>query len=542
MAFENNSYGYTNLVDLVLSNPYNMPDEKPMYIDSMTDETITFGQFKALVKRTTAGLLRKGIKKGDCISLFTPNHINVPSFVLSTHAIGAHISPSNPILNAQDYEKQLRLSKAKYILAHPVSLDVALEAAKAVGIPANNIWSVIRDDHQRAAHWKDILDDGKEEADPIKLTLEESEKTLTYICFSSGTTGPPKGVQISHLNFIANTVELDKAFKRSASSKNRGALLAIVPFFHIMGIFRFIHMAIFDARTTVVVSKYDVEHMCHMIQKHKVTSLYVVPPMLLHMLNNPAITDKYDFSSIEAAHVGAAPVSLSLAQNFTNKFKVPVLGGYGMTETASIISIQLPEEYEPNSVGRMIGGIRSKVIDSDGKVLPEGSTGEICLKGPIVMVGYIDNPEATAETIDQEGYLHTGDIGYCDKSGNWFIVDRSKELIKYNAFQIAPAELEDVLLKCPLVADAAVIGIYDEKNMTEVPRAYITLNEADKTKDLAAIKKEIHAFVDERVIYYKKLRGGIDFIDLIPKNVSGKILRKELRELYKKQQASKAKL
>ncbi|KAI8364217.1 hypothetical protein BD560DRAFT_436835 [Blakeslea trispora] len=542
MVSKANVYEYTNLVDLVLSNPHNMPDEKPMYIDSLTDETITFGQFKALIKRTTAGLLRKGIEKDDCISLLTPNHINVPSFVLSVHAVGAHISPSNPILNAQDYEKQLRLSKAKYILAHPVNLDVALEAAKAVGIPSNHIWSIVRDDQRRVAHWKDILDDGKEQADPIKLTPEESEKTLTYICFSSGTTGPPKGVQISHLNFIANTIELDKAFQRSATYKNRGALLAIVPFFHIMGIFRFIHMAIFDARTTVVVSKYDVEHMCHMIQKHKVTSLYVVPPMLLHMLNNPAITDKYNISTLEAAHVGAAPVSLSLAQNFQNKFHVPVLGGYGMTETASIITIQLAEEYAPGSVGRLIGGMDYKLIDSDGKELPKDATGEICLKGPIVMPGYIDNPEATAEAIDQDGYLHTGDIGYCDKLGNWYIVDRSKELIKYNGFQIAPAELEDVLLKCPLVADAAVIGIYDEKNMTEIPRAYITLNEADKKKDSTAIKRAIHAFVDERVIYYKKLRGGIEFIDLIPKNVSGKILRKELRELYKKQASSKAKL
>ncbi|RCI02420.1 hypothetical protein CU098_009338 [Rhizopus stolonifer] len=540
--FKENTYEYTNLVDAVLSNPRHIPEHKPMYIDSATDETITFGEFKILIRQTTAGLIKFGLKKGDCVSVFSPNHIHVPAFMLSTHAAGAHVSPSNPILSVQDYEKQLRLSKAKFILAHPISLKVALLAATAVGIPHAHVWSILPDDQHRAAYWKDKLcTQEKEEADPIPLTAQESRDTLTYICFSSGTTGPPKGVQISHQNFIANTIELDNTLKKSSTYNNTGALLAIVPFFHIMGIFRFIHMAIYDGRTTVVVAKYDVEHMCHMIDKHQVSSLYVVPPMLLHMLNNPSIADKYKYSSVEAVHVGAAPVSLSLAQNFQKKFNIPVLGGYGMTETASILAIQTIENYAPGSVGHMIGGIDTKVIDEDGQALPIGSTGEICIKGPIVMLGYIDNPEATAESIDSEGYLHTGDIGYVDKLGNWYIVDRSKELIKYNAFQIAPAELEDVLLKCPLVADAAVIGIYDEKNMTEVPLAYITLNEAYKTQDKATIKQAIHAFVNERVVYYKKLRGGIEFIDLVPKNVSGKILRKDLREMYKNSK-QKAKL
>lgn len=157
------------------------------------------------------------------------------------------------------------------------------------------------------------------------------------------------------------------------------------------------------------------------------------------------------------------------------------------------------------------------------------------------MQGYLHNPKATAETIDKDRYLHTGDIGYCDKLGNWFIVDRSKELIKYNAFQIAPAELENVLLKCPLVADAAVIGIQDEEKQTEVPRAYITLSPTAKSLSQDQAQKDIHAFVNSQVVYYKQLRGGIEFIDIVPKSVSGKILRKDLRELYKNQQANKNK-
>jgi acyl-CoA synthetase (AMP-forming)/AMP-acid ligase II len=173
--------------------------------------------------------------------------------------------------------------------------------------------------------------------------------------------------------------------------------------------------------------------------------------------------------------------------------------------------------------------------------LPFGETGEICIKGPIVMQGYLHNPKATAETIDGDGYLHTGDIGYCDKLGNWYIVDRSKELIKYNAYQIAPAELENVLLQCPLVSDAAVIGIRDEKKQTEVPRAYVTLDPSTTLNEQQAIK-QIHEFVNSQVIHYKRLRGGIELIDVVPKSVSGKILRKDLRELYKNQQKMKAKL
>lgn len=160
------------------------------------------------------------------------------------------------------------------------------------------------------------------------------------------------------------------------------------------------------------------------------------------------------------------------------------------------------------------------------------------------MKGYLDNPKATTETIDTNGYLHTGDVGYVDQLGNWFIVDRCKEMIKFNAFQIAPAELEDVLLNCPLVADAAVIGVFDEERQTEVPRAYITLspNNAKIASEMQTIK-DIHAFVNAKVVHYKQLRGGIEFIDVVPKSVAGKILRKDLRELYKKKrQTVKAKL
>ncbi|KAF1800951.1 hypothetical protein V8B55DRAFT_1589592 [Mucor lusitanicus] len=544
MAFKENTYKFTNLVDLVLSNNRGISDDKPVYIDANTDETVSYGELKTLIRQATAGFQRIGLKRGDCVCVYSPNHLGVPPIFLSVLASGGHVSPTNPAFNVGELEKLLIMSKAKYLIAHSFNLEIALEAAKLVGIPASNVWCINDDPKKRAKHWKEMVANSVEEADPINYTAAECRNTLAYLCFSSGTTGPPKGVKISHHNFIANAVELNQLTQASSALQSDGNLLAIVPLFHILDLFRFINMSLFEGRATVLMAQYDLEKMCQMIDKHKVTTVVVVPPMLLHLLNSPHIVDKYDFSHVKAFHVGAAPVSLAMADAITKKFQKPVLQGYGMTEVASVLTAQTPETYMPGSVGRMIGGIDAKVVDEDGKDLPAGERGEICIKGPIVMLGYLDNPKATAETIDSNGYLHTGDIGYVDKLGNWFIVDRCKELIKFNAYQIAPAELEDTLLTCPLVSDAAVIGIFDEKRQTEVPRAYISLSPAGKALEEQETIEQIHRFINAKVIHYKKLRGGIQLIDVVPKSVSGKILRKELRALYlkEKQSSSKAKL
>ncbi|KAI8095185.1 hypothetical protein BDF21DRAFT_405361 [Thamnidium elegans] len=535
MTFIENTYEYTNLVDLVLTNSRNTSDNHPLYIDADTEESINYGDFKKLVRQATFGFFKNGMKKGDSLCLYTPNNLSVPSVVLASLASGGNVCPANPLFTKFELQKMLTVSKAKYIIAHPINIDIALEAAEATGIPKSNVWSICADPANRVPDWRSMVVRGPEESDAIKLTVEESKSTLAYLCFSSGTTGQPKGVMISHHNFIANSIELTKSLKQSSLHGKEGSLLGVVPLFHILGIFRFIHLAVYEGRTTVLMARYDLEKFCQSVEKYKITSLYVVPPMLLQLVNSPSIVDKYDFSSVIGFHAGAAPVSTGLSNQIHEKFNIPVLQGYGMTETASVLTYQSIETYVPGSVGRMISGIDAIVTDESGRVLPSGERGEICIKGPIVMQGYLNNPEATAQAIDKNGYLHTGDIGYFDKLGNWYIVDRSKELIKYNAFQIAPAELESVLIECPLVSDAAVIGIYDEKRQTEVPRAYVSLNSLGENLDTTKASSDIHKFVNEKVSAYKRLRGGIEFIEVVPKSVSGKILRKELRELYKNQ-------
>ncbi|GAA5810441.1 hypothetical protein MFLAVUS_003862 [Mucor flavus] len=513
----------------------NTSDDHPLYIDADTEESINYGDFRKLVRQAAFGFSNIGMKKGDSLCLYTPNNISVPSVVLASLASGGNICPANPLFTKFELQKMLTVSKSKYIIAHPINIVTALEAAEATGIPKSNVWSICVDPGNRVPDWRSMVIRGPEESDPIKLTVEESKSTLAYLCFSSGTTGQPKGVMISHHNFIANSIELTKSLENSSLKGKEGSLLGVVPLFHILGIFRFIHLAVYEGRTTVLMARYDLEKFCQSVEKYKITSLYVVPPMLLQLVNSPSIVDKYDFSSVVGFHAGAAPVSSGLSNQINKKFNIPVLQGYGMTETASVLTYQTIETYIPGSVGRMISGIDAIVTDENGRVLPSGERGEICIKGPIVMQGYLNNPEATAEVIDKNGYLHTGDIGYFDKLGNWYIVDRSKELIKYNAFQIAPAELESVLIECPLVSDAAVIGIYDKKRDTEVPRAYLSLSSLGKNLDSTKASSEIHKFVNEKVSEYKRLRGGIEFIEVVPKSVSGKILRKDLRELYKNQ-------
>ncbi|KAI9273920.1 hypothetical protein EDC94DRAFT_593191 [Helicostylum pulchrum] len=539
------NFEHVNLSDYVLSNRSSFPSSNIVYSESSSNESLTFEQLCVLIRQINAGLQYKvGLKKGDCVCISSPNNIYVPSIALGIMASGGHITPVNPLFTVQELKKQLVMSKTKYVIAHPYNLDTVLEAAKLSKIPIENVWSIFDDPKKRVKSWKEILlQDGKE-AGSVSFSFEESKSMPAYICFSSGTTGAPKGVVLSHHNLISAGIGANKVVSSNPSVNVYQKILGIIPLFHVFGILSFLLTSVYQGWEVVMLASYDLENVCQIIEKHKINSYRGVPPMLLHLLNNPSIVDKYDLSSLKLILVGAAPVPLALDRKIKEKFNIQVTQGYGMTETSAVMTMQTIENYVPGSVGRMLEGVMSKVVDEDGKELKNGEAGEICIKSSIVMHKYLDNPLATSEMIDIDGFLHTGDIGYVDDLGNWYVVDRTKELIKFNAYQIAPAELEAILLECPLVADAAVIGIYDEKRETEVPRAYISLNSQNKQvfrKGLETITQEIHDFVNQNVIHYKRLRGGIAFIETIPKSVSGKILRKDLRDLFKSEK-NKSKL
>ncbi|KAI9493746.1 hypothetical protein BDB00DRAFT_871993 [Zychaea mexicana] len=537
MALHDRRYKFTNVVDMMLSNPMGRPESKPLQIDARTGETITLNHLRHLVGAIHAGLRRFGLNKGDTVCLYSPNNINMAPIYMGTMAAGMTISPANTSYVSAELQRQLTVGEAKILIAHPVNLETALDAAAAVGMPRSHVFSIVPDPKQRVRYYRDVLVDHLQpELPPIKMTHEESINTVAYLCFSSGTTGRSKGVMTSHYNVIAMVLETNNYAGIFADPTVSSTSLAVIPLYHFSGISSFFNMGIPAGSTTVILEKYSVRAMCEAIQTFKVTSLPVAPPIVIHLVNRPEVKE-YDLSSLERVGTGSAPIAASVVTRCQEKFKVYVGQGYGMTEVSPVITYQMPEWAKPDSIGRVIPIMNSKIIDSEGREVGLGEPGELCVQGPNVMLGYKGDPEATANAIDKDNWLHTGDIVKKDADGNLYIVDRIKELIKYKGFQVAPVELESVLLQCPYVSDAGVIGIDDESQGTEVPMAFVTLPEKLKGQgNSGVLAKKIEEWVDERVANHKRLRGGVRIIDEIPKSEAGKILRKDMKDIYKKQQ------
>ncbi len=340
---------------------------------------------------------------------------------------------------------------------------------------------------------------------------------LVVLPYSSGTTGLPKGVMLTHQNLVANICQMEGLDYFT----EKDTLIAVLPLFHIYGLVVILNMGLSTGATIVTMPRFELEHFLRALQDYGVTMAHIVPPIVLALSKNPAV-DSYDLSKLQSIFCGAAPLGAALTQAFTDRIKCNVRQGYGMTETSPVThsSPSDPRQVKFGSVGVCAPNTECKVVDlQTGAPLGPNKEGEICVRGPQVMKGYLNQPEATAHTIDSEGWLHTGDVGYADQDGHFFIVDRAKELIKYKGFQVAPAELEAILLTHPAILDAAVIPSADQE-AGEVPKAFVVLRSE-------ATSQEILDFVTARVAPFKKIRH-IEFTDTIPKSASGKILRRVL--------------
>jgi 4-coumarate--CoA ligase len=295
--------------------------------------------------------------------------------------------------------------------------------------------------------------------------------------------------------------------------------------------------------TLTVMAKFDLEKFCKIIQEQKITFAYIVPPVVLLLGKHP-IVDKYDLSSLRMLNSGAAPLTRELVDAVYNRLKVPIKQGYGLSETSPTTHTQPWELWRSTigAVGRLLPNQTAKYMDEEGNEVPAGKTGELWINGPNVFKGYLNNPSGTAASLTSDGYFKTGDVGYQDKDGNFYITDRVKELIKYKGFQVPPAELEGILISHPKIDDVAVVGIYDEAQATEVPRAYVV--PAKGVEGSKEVEKEIVDWLSKKVAGHKRLRGGVRFVDEVPKSASGKILRRVLkaRALEEEKKAGKAKL
>ncbi|NGO10943.1 4-coumarate--CoA ligase family protein [Streptomyces sp. HC44] len=492
--------------------------DMPALIDGVEGTTLTYAQLDTFHRRIAAALADAGVRKGDVLALHSPNTIAYPAAFFAATRAGASVTTVHPLSTAEEFGRQLRDCAARWI----VTVSPLLETARAAAELAGGIQEIfVCDQAEGHRSLLDMIGSTAPEPD-VDINPVEDVAALPY---SSGTTGIPKGVMLTHRSIATNLAQLYPCLPMAPGDR----ILAVLPFFHIYGLTALMNAPLRNGATVVVLPRFDLDTFLGAIEKHRITGLYVAPPIVLALAKHPAV-EGYDLSSLKYIVSAAAPLDAELAAACSRRLGLPPVGqAYGMTELSpGTHAVPLDcENPPPGSVGKLIAGTEMRILslDDPSKDVGVGERGEVAIRGPQVMKGYLGRPEATTALIDEDGWLHTGDIGHVDAEGWLYIVDRVKELIKYKGFQVAPAELEALLLTHPGIADAAVIGVYDADN-NEVPHAYVV--RLPTAVDLT--EGEVIQYVAERVAPYKKIRH-VDFIDGVPRAVSGKILRRELREL-----------
>ena len=467
--------------------------DKPAFIDASTGHVLSYRMWADGVRCAAAALSKRGLRKGDVVAIYSAN---CPDYSVAFHAVsllGGTVTTINPLYTAEELEKQMADAGAKFLFTAPPFLEKAKRADFVFGEQSFN--SLLESDGE------------------VPNVAIDARNDVVALPYSSGTTGLPKGVMLTHRNLVANILQCDAVFKVRENDRTLGVL----PFFHIYGLVVIMNLSLYVGATVVTMPRFDLEQCLKAIEKYRVTYAYLVPPIFLALARSP-IVDNFDLTSVRTIFSGAAPLSPEVAAAAATRIGCAFTQGYGMTEASP--ATHATRVGETTGVGEPMPNTESKIVDvATGAELGPGSEGEICVRGPQVMKGYLNRPDATAAMIDADGWLHTGDIGYADARVRFFIVDRVKELIKYKGMQIAPAELEALLLTHPCVADAAVVPMADEE-AGQVPKAFVVLRSQASIED-------IQMFVAGRVAPYKKLRS-IEVTDAIPRSPSGKILRRVL--------------
>ncbi|GAA6012359.1 hypothetical protein JCM11491_007109 [Sporobolomyces phaffii] len=530
--------------DKVWSNPRNKSDQDLAVIDGPSGRTLSRGQLRELAQRTAHGF-RRSLDPGAVVLLFSPNSIYYHMIVLATQCGGLVFSGANAAYIASEFAHQVDDSGAQLLLVHPSVLGVALAATKELGWSeqrqVEKIVLAVRKDEAGGANERfltldSLIDDELEE--PYRIPAPKT--TVAYLGYSSGTSGKAKGVRTSVYN-MTSVLSMLAPLDRDITDQD--VSIAVLPLNHIYGLTKLLHWPVLVGTPVLVMPKYEIKQLCQLVERHKVSILMLVPPIALSLARDPVAT-RYDLSSLRLVISGAAPLGPELEKELANRLpKCDVIQAYGLTESSPTTHVALKPYNKRGSIGPNLPMLRSRIVDLESdKDLGPNESGELLLSAPSIMLGYHNKPDATAETLvtdaDGDVWLRTGDIAHVDDDGLCFITDRKKELIKSKGFQVAPAELEATLLECPLVADCCVIGVYDDSQATELPRAYIVLSSVGKQD--ANYSDSIHRWFDARVAHYKRLKGGLRVVDSIPKSPSGKILRRLVRDEAKAEAARTA--
>ncbi|RIB08609.1 hypothetical protein C2G38_2132896 [Gigaspora rosea] len=449
----------------VTSNPNNIPDDKIIFIDGINDKNLTFGRFKNESRKFAALLKNRiGFKQGDVLMILSPNHIDYPIVLLGTNAAGGIVTLANPNNTPSELRHQLIDSKASVLITHRDSLDVVIQVSKEAKIPVFNIFLFGDEELNGCKPFRPELI-GEHEIEPVDFSLEESMSTVAYLCYTSGTTGMQKGVQLTHMNVVSNLAQI-ASFEKDLNSQSI-----------IMGVI---------GATTVILPSFNAKTFCHCIKKYKIDFIYIVPQAIFELVKDQSL--EHDFSSVKTVVSSAAPLS---------------------------------------SIGFLLPNIEAKILSTeDGRELGPNEYGELCVRGPNLMKGYLKDVKDLEQPFDEDGFFHTGDIVSINNEGNFLIIDRIKNLISYQGVQVYPNKLALLLLSHPDIADAAVVGYYSNEEQTEVPVACIVPQ--TRHGQSPSFANEIKNYINDRGVPEKICE--VLFTDKIPKTHNGKILQKLLRE------------
>ncbi|KAL3113069.1 hypothetical protein niasHT_013534 [Heterodera trifolii] len=515
--------------------------KRAIFVDAENPSNVTtFGQFLSKTHSAAHFLHSIGFSSGDVACVILPNCWHFFAIFLAASMQKGCISPVSTLLNEIELARIFNETKCKVVFCADSLLERILatrplcpylkyvvlisttHCQSAVSLPNSQFQSVF--------HWSDAVDSSNSVDLSRPLPKIDVEKDVMFMPFSSGTTGLQKGVMLSHRNVgtMARifSSHLEKQMLRKMEPNwdwSKEHIMLHLPFYHVYGFVLGLN-SLLCGGSGVVFGRFDLDLFCRTVQNYQVKIAFLVPPILV-LLAKSAASSRYDLSSLKLIMTGAAPVGTDLLDKVRRRIPSlkQICQGYGMTEQSMCSHLSVFGSDDSKTVGRLISNFEMKVVDIESrKPLGVGQKGEICTRSPTTMLGYLNRAEATAETIDEDGWLRTGDIGFFDENGRTFVVDRLKELIKVKGFQVAPAELEDLLLSHAGIKDCAVVGVADEL-AGEVPKAFVVRTDQTLTES------EVKRFVREKVASYKQL-GSVEFVDEIPKSASGKILRRMLRE------------